>query len=78
MDALCHFSWNDEFYNGRKRSESLTASGSKWGSIYAQRQGIFTRGVLLDVAAARGMPCSTARRVCDGRRISKRPNGGSA
>jgi kynurenine formamidase len=56
MDALCHFSWNDEFYNGRKRSESLTASGSKWGSIYAQRQGIFTRGVLLDVAAARGVP----------------------
>jgi kynurenine formamidase len=56
MDALCHFSWNDQFYNGRKRSESLTASGSKWGSIHAQRQGIFTRGVLLDVAAARGVP----------------------
>jgi kynurenine formamidase len=55
MDALCHFSWNDQFYNGRKRSESLTASGSKWGSIYAQRQGIFTRSVLLDVAAARGV-----------------------
>src|SRR5262245_41867950 len=56
MDALCHFSWNDQFYNGRKRSDSLTASGSKWGSIYAQRQGIFTRGILLDVAAARGVP----------------------
>jgi kynurenine formamidase len=55
MDALCHFSWNDQFYNGRKRSESLTPSGSRWGSIYAQRQGIFTRGVLLDVAAARGV-----------------------
>ena len=53
MDALCHFSWKDQFYNGRKRSETLTASGAKWGSIYAQRQGIFTRGVLLDVAAAR-------------------------
>ncbi len=26
------------------------------GSIYAQRQGIFTRGVLLDVAAARNVP----------------------
>jgi kynurenine formamidase len=55
MDALCHFSWNDQFYNGRKRSETLTASGARWGSIYAQRQGIFTRGVLLDVAAARGV-----------------------
>ena len=55
MDALCHFSWKDQFYNGRKRSETLSASGATWGSIYAQRQGIFTRGVLLDVAAARGV-----------------------
>ena len=55
MDALCHFSWKDQFYNGRKRSDTLTATGAKWGSIYAQRQGIFTRGVLLDVAAARGV-----------------------
>ena len=56
MDALCHFSWKDQLYNGRKRSETLTPSGARWGSIYAQRQGIFTRGVLLDVAAARGIP----------------------
>ncbi len=55
MDALCHFSWHDQLYNGRKRSETLTGGGAKWGSIYAQRQGIFTRGVLLDVAAARGV-----------------------
>jgi len=55
MDALCHFSWKDQYYNGRKRSETLTATGAKWGSIYAQRHGIFTRGVLLDVAAARGV-----------------------
>ena len=55
MDALCHFSWKDQLYNGRKRSETLTSSGARWGSIYAQRQGIFTRGVLLDVAAARGV-----------------------
>jgi kynurenine formamidase len=55
MDALCHFSWKDQLYNGRKRSETLTSSGARWGSIYAQRQGVFTRGVLLDVAAARGV-----------------------
>jgi kynurenine formamidase len=55
MDALCHFSWKDQLYNGRRRSETLTSSGARWGSIYAQRQGIFTRGVLLDVAAARGV-----------------------
>jgi kynurenine formamidase len=55
MDALCHFSYDDQLYNGRKRSESITGGGARWGSIYAQRQGIFTRGVLLDVAAARGV-----------------------
>jgi kynurenine formamidase len=56
LDALCHCSWNDQLYNGRTRSASITTSGARWGSIYAQRQGIFTRGVLLDVAAARGVP----------------------
>lgn len=56
MDALCHFSWNDNLYNGRKASETVGAGGANWGSIYAQRQGIFTRGVLLDVAAARDVP----------------------
>lgn len=56
MDALCHFSWSDQLYNGRRRSESVTPAGATWGSIYAQRQGIFTRCVLLDVAAVRNVP----------------------
>jgi kynurenine formamidase len=56
LDALCHFSVDDMLYNNRKRSDTVSASGAKWGSIYALRQGIFTRGVLLDVAAARGVP----------------------
>lgn len=56
LDALCHFSVDDQLYNNRKRSDTVSAAGAKWGSIYAMRQGIFTRGVLLDVAAARGVP----------------------
>jgi kynurenine formamidase len=55
LDALSHFSFNDTLYNGRKRSATMTGSGAGWGSIYALRQGVFTRGVLLDVAAARGV-----------------------
>ena len=55
MDSLAHFSWHDQFYNGRKRSQTLTPGRAGWGSIYAQKDGIFTRGVLLDVAAARGI-----------------------
>lgn len=56
MDALCHFSVDDQLYNNRKRSETVSAGGASWGSIHAMRQGIFTRGVLLDVAAARDVP----------------------
>ena len=56
LDALCHFSLDDTLYNGRKRAGTISADGAQWGSIYAMRDGIFTRGVLLDVAAARGVP----------------------
>lgn len=56
LDALCHFSLDDTLYNGRRRAGTVSANGAEWGSIYAQRQGLFTRGVLLDVAAARGVP----------------------
>jgi kynurenine formamidase len=56
MDALCHFSFDDKLYNNRKRSQTVSAGGAEWGSIHAMRQGVFTRGVLLDVAAARGVP----------------------
>jgi kynurenine formamidase len=55
MDSLAHFSWKDQFYNGRKRSQTLSPQRAAWGSIYAQKDGIFTRGVLLDVAAARNV-----------------------
>jgi kynurenine formamidase len=55
MDALAHFSWEGRLYNGRTVAETFSIDGAGWGSVYAQRQGIFTRGVLLDVAAARGV-----------------------
>src|SRR5262245_8883588 len=48
LDALAHFSFNDTLYNGRKRSATMSSGGAQWGSIFALRQGIFTRGVLLD------------------------------
>lgn len=56
LDALCHFSVGDTLYNNRKRSETVSANGATWGSVLAVKDGIFTRGVLLDVAAARDVP----------------------
>jgi kynurenine formamidase len=55
MDALVHFSVNGKLYNGRDVNSTFSAAGAKWGSVHAQKNGIFTRGVLLDVAAARGV-----------------------
>jgi kynurenine formamidase len=56
LDALSHFSVGDTLYNNRKRSETVSANGATWGSVLAVKNGIFTRGVLLDVAAARDVP----------------------
>jgi kynurenine formamidase len=56
MDALVHFSVDGKLYNGREVAQTFSGNGAKWGSVYAQKNGIFTRGVLLDVAAARGVP----------------------
>lgn len=56
LDAVGHVFWQDHVYNGRNSGDVCLASGLAFGSIYAQRDGIFTRGVLLDIAASRGVP----------------------
>jgi kynurenine formamidase len=55
LDAITHVYWEDNCYNGRKAADVATQAGLLYGSIMAQANGIFTRGVLLDVAAARGV-----------------------
>jgi kynurenine formamidase len=56
LDAITHVFWQGNAYNGKRAADVLSAKGLRSGSVYAQRNGIFTRGVLLDVAAARGVP----------------------
>jgi kynurenine formamidase len=56
LDALTHCSFDGHFWNGKSLHEAVTDTGVQFGSIYAQRDGIVTRGVLLDVARARGVP----------------------
>ena len=54
VDALCHVAWDGELYNGRPFADSLTVDGATWCPIDPIfNKGILTRGVLLDVAAAR-------------------------
>jgi len=55
LDAICHSTWNGALYNGREVRDVQRWDGLAFGSIHAMRDGIFTRGVLLDVAAALGV-----------------------
>lgn len=59
IDALCHV-WNEDgMWNGREADEELVLGGSQWGTIDRWKQGIFTRGVLIDVPAFRNEPYVT-------------------
>ena len=55
LDALGHIFWGERLYNGRRQADVVTPGGLLYANIMAQKEGIFTRGVLLDVAAARGV-----------------------
>lgn len=55
VDAVGHVFWNDAIYNGRSAADVVQPTGLAFGSILAMRDGIVTRGVLLDVARARGV-----------------------
>jgi kynurenine formamidase len=53
LDALCHIFHEGKLYNGYP-AETVTAHGATKLGIHRLHDGIVTRGVLLDVAAARG------------------------
>ncbi len=56
LDCVSHVAAPDgTVYNGRSLNDLKTAEGLTHGSVYAQRGGIVTRGVLLDVPVALGL-----------------------
>jgi Putative cyclase len=54
IDSLCHVWDENGMYNGRKADEVITYRGATFGQIDNWRDGIVTRGVLLDVPRFRG------------------------
>ena len=56
VDSLGHLFWNAKMYNGRPASLVDQTTGAKDGSIEDAGDGVVTRGVLLDVPRALGVP----------------------
>jgi kynurenine formamidase len=55
LDALCHMFWQGKMYNGFAQDE-VTQKGAAKLAISNLRQGIFTRGILMDMARLKGVP----------------------
>ncbi len=55
IDSLCHFLWNDRLYNDTSPSESTPEGCGKLG-IQNLKNGIVTRGVLLDFPRLKEVP----------------------
>ena len=54
LDALCHVWDGNGMWNGRNPDDVISFDGAEWGSIEHWKEGIITRGVLLDVPRHRG------------------------
>lgn len=54
LDALCHVFWKNKMYNGFDAAE-VRADGAHRCGVDVMRDGVLTRGVLLDIPALRGV-----------------------
>jgi kynurenine formamidase len=54
LDALCHYFYKDRMYNGIPRSE-VTTQGAGRLSVHRMKNGIFTRGILVDIPRMKGV-----------------------
>jgi kynurenine formamidase len=63
IDALCHEFHDGKFYNGFPVAENLLITGSKKVSVMTMKDGVFTRGVLLDIARQEGRYLQVGERV---------------
>ena len=66
IDALCHVWGADGMWNGKDPKQEVTSAGAAFGGIQHWRDGITTRGVLLDVPKFRGEPSVTIEKPVHG------------
>jgi kynurenine formamidase len=56
VDTPAHFFWDGRIYNGRSCNLITSREGAQAEAIELLHDGVVSRGVLLDVAGARGVP----------------------
>ena len=54
VDTPAHYFWNGQLYNGRSCNLITSREGAQVESVDLLRDGVISRGVLLDIAALRG------------------------
>jgi kynurenine formamidase len=55
MDALCHMFYKGKMYNGYPEGE-ITKQGAGKLSVFHVKDGIFSRGILMDIPRLKGVP----------------------
>lgn len=56
FDALCHQFWNGLTYNGYQGASILTSAGASKLDIDVFKNGVYARGILMDIARLKGVP----------------------
>jgi len=56
FDALCHVAYKNKLYNGFDFQETVTKDGCSRMGITALKDGVVTRGILLDIPRLKGQP----------------------
>jgi kynurenine formamidase len=56
LDALCHILYRDQTYNGYARADINTEAGCTKLGIDTLKQGVITRGILVDIPRLKGLP----------------------
>jgi kynurenine formamidase len=55
IDSLCHYSYQGKLYNGFSREKYVTESGCAMNGVENQKNGYFTRGILVDLPLMKGV-----------------------
>ena len=56
LDALCHILYKDQTYNGYAKKDVNTDKGCLKLGIENFKEGVFTRGILIDIPRLKGVP----------------------